>query len=47
MNVFINSQNLQTTNILNNFYTKYVVLKGELSSAEMQVAAGNNYGKLQ
>ena len=37
-----NNQILQANNILNNDYTKSVILEGELSLAEMQVAAGKN-----
>ena len=40
-------QRLQASNILDNFYAKYVILQGELSSAEIQAAVGKNYGKLQ
>lgn len=35
------------TNILDKIYTKSINLEGELSSSEMQVAAGSNYGKLE
>ena len=41
------NQSLQANNILDNVYARSVILKGELSSAEMQAAVGNNYGKLQ
>ena len=40
-------QRLQASNILDIFYAKSVILEGELSSAEVQAAVGNNYGKLQ
>ena len=33
--------------ILYNIYPNSVILEGELSSAEIQAAVGNNYGKLQ
>ena len=42
-----NSQSLQATNILDNIWTKFVILEGKLSSAEMQIAAGKNYENLQ
>ena len=45
--VGITSQRLQASNILDDFYAKSVIMGGELSSAEMQAAVGNNYGKLQ
>ena len=32
---------------MDNNYNKSVVLEEELSSAEIQAAVGNNYGKLQ
>ena len=47
MNVDTTGQRLQASNILFNFYTKSFILEGELSSAEMQAAVGNNYGKLK
>ena len=47
MDFCINSQSLQATDILDNIYIKFVIIKGELSSAETQVAAGYMYGKLQ
>ena len=47
IDVCINRQCLQSTNILDNIYTKSVIVKGELSSSLTQVAAGNNNGKLQ
>ena len=37
----------QATSILDDFYTKSVIFGGELCSAEMQAAAGNNFGKLK
>ena len=40
-------QSLQASNILDNFYAKSVIQEGELSSAEMQAAVRNKYGKLQ
>ena len=42
-----NMQRLQGSNVLDNDYANYVILEGELSSAEMQDAIGNNYIKLQ
>ena len=42
-----NSQSLQATNILDNIWTKFVILEGKLSSAEIQIAAGKNYENLQ
>ena len=47
MDVDTTSQRLQTSNIPNIVYTTSVILKGELSSAEMQAAVCNNYGKIQ
>ena len=47
MDVDTTSQKLQASNILDYVYTKSVIMEGELSSAEMQVYVGNNYGKLQ
>ena len=47
MDVDTTSQKLQASNILNNVYAKCVMLEGKLSSAEMQAAVSNNYGKLQ
>ena len=47
MDVDITIQRLQSSNILDNFYAKSVILEGELSSAEIQAAVGNNYGKVQ
>ena len=47
MNVDTTSQRLQASNMFDNVYAKSVILEGELSSAEMQVYVGNNYGKLQ
>ena len=41
MNVDITSQRLQTSNILDKFYSKSVILKEELSSTEMQAGVGN------
>ena len=41
------SQRLQASNILDNVYAKSVILEEELSSAEIQAAVGNKYGKLQ
>ena len=40
-------QTSQATSILDDFYTKSVIFGGELCSAEMQAAAGNNFGKLK
>ena len=40
-------QRSQASNILDNFYTKSVILKGELSSTEMQAVVSNNYVQLQ
>ena len=40
------SQMLKTSNFLDNVYAKSFILEGDLSSAEMQAADGNNYGKL-
>ena len=47
MDVNTTSQKLQSRNILDNAYVMYVILEGELSSAEMKAAIGNKYGKLQ
>ena len=47
MDVDTTSQRLQASNILDNVYSKSVILEGELSSAEMPAAVGKNYGKLQ
>ena len=41
------SERLQDSNILDNVYATYVILGGELFSAEIRAAVGNNYGKLQ
>ena len=40
------NQRLQASNILDNVYAKFVILEGDLSSAEIQAAVGNNYGNL-
>ena len=47
MDVGITSQRLQASNILDKVYATSFILEGEFSSAEMQAAVGNNYGKLQ
>ena len=47
MEFYTTSQRLQASNILYNVYAKYVILEEELSSAEMQAAVGNKYGKLK
>ena len=47
MDVCINSLGLQASSTFDNIYTKSVILKGELFSAETQVGAYNNYGKLR
>ena len=47
MDVDTTSQRLQASNILDNVYAKYVILEVKLSSAEIHVDAGENYGKLQ
>ena len=47
MEVDTTSQRLQASNNLNNFCTISVKMEEELSSAEMQAAVRNNYGKLQ
>ena len=47
MDVDTTSQRLHASNILDNVYEKSVILEGKLSSAEMQAAIGNKYGKLQ
>ena len=47
MYVDTTSQRLHASNILNNVWAKSVILEGELFSAEIQDAVGNNYGKLQ
>ena len=41
MHVDTTSQKLQAKNIFVNVYAKSVILEGELSSAEIQTAAGN------
>ena len=46
MDVDTTNQRLQASDILDNVYAKSVILKGELSSVEMQAAVGNKYGKL-
>ena len=43
----ITSQRLQASNIPDDFYAKSVILREELSSAEMETAVSNNYGKPQ
>ena len=40
------SQNSQASNLVD-VYTTSLILEGELPSAEMQAAVGNNYWKLQ
>ena len=47
MDFDIISQTLQASKTIDNVYTKSVILKEHLSSAEMQNAASNNYGKIQ
>ena len=47
MDVYAISQTLQPSKTLDNGYAKSVILKGELSSAEIQAAVSNSYGKLQ
>ena len=47
MDVDTTIQKLQASNTLDDVYTTSVILKWELSLAEMHVAVGNNYGKLQ
>ena len=47
MDVDTISQTLQGNKILESVYAKTVSLEGELSSAEMQAAVFNNYGKIQ
>ena len=47
MDVDTTSPRLQTSYILDEFYAKSVILEIELFSAEIQVAVGNNNGKLQ
>ena len=46
MDVDTTNQMLQASNILYNVYAKSAILKGELPSAEMQAAVGNNHGKI-
>ena len=46
MDVDTTSGRLQTSNNII-IIESSVILEGELSSAEMQAAVGNNYGKLQ
>ena len=41
--VGITSQRLQARSVLDDFYTKSVILGGALFSAEMQDVVGNNY----
>ena len=41
MGVGTTSQRLKATNILDNVYAMYVILERELSSEEIQAAAGN------
>ena len=40
-------ETLQASKTLDNVYAKSLILDGELSSAEMQAAVFNNYGKIQ
>ena len=40
-------QTLQASKTLDNVYSKFVILEGELSSAKMQAAVSNNYEKIQ
>ena len=47
MDVDTTSKRLQDSNILDNVYARSVILEGELYTAEMQAAIGNNYGNLQ
>ena len=47
MDVDAISQTLQASKTLDNVYVMYVSLKGESSSAEMQAAISNIYGKKQ
>ena len=47
MDINNTSKKLQANTIFNNVYAKSVILEGELSSAEMQAAAGNKNGKVQ
>ena len=44
MDVHITDQKLQANNTLDNVYAKSVILEGELSLAEMQVAFSKNDG---
>ena len=46
MDVDTISQTLQPSKTLYNVYRKFVTLEGELSSAEIQAADFNNYGKI-
>ena len=41
------TQIFQASNIVDNFYSKSVILERELSLAGVQAAVGNNYGNLQ
>ena len=41
------SQTLQAGKTLDNFYAKSVILEGDFSSAEMQAAVSNKYGKIK
>ena len=47
MDVVTTIKRLQSSSILDNVYAKSVILEAGLSSAEIQAAVGNNYGKLQ
>ena len=47
MDVDTFSQILQANNIVVHVYTTYVILEGELFSAEIKAAVVNNYGNLK
>ena len=47
MDVNTISQRSLARNVLDNVYAMSIVLEGEMYSAEMQAAVGNNYKKLQ
>ena len=47
MDVDTSSQRLQVSNIVDNVYAKYVILKGKLSSTEIQLVITDKYGKIQ
>ena len=47
MYVDTTSERLQASNIIDNVCAKSVILEGDMSSAEVQAAVGNNYRKLQ